>query len=406
MGKRARCGGRSELARDLRAEARDSHNQAGWPGRAVPTQGPEPRRERARPSVAPGYQTPAAAAAAADAEFPEDWPQAESPVPADTAASPEVDADLAAAPWRCAAGLAPECEVEEAPAGAAAPPPEGRAADDGSPAAEAAADSESESSPRGSDQISALDHYERCAEIFRGAGDFEKVSRYEELAAKERACLAAAGEAAAEYAVSLSSEGLSTGGVGSNQNSPRSSIASPATPEAYHEDFERLEICSVEFGNHDGGADCSAHGAAASHGGASGASRTGARPAAAGDPPGLGRDLPGRPTGVGVDTRLLGKPHDFSGKLDDWRDWSVAFEGYAAAVVPGVEAGMTRAVEANAIVLNATLEAPVVRVSQQLYWMLLVLDAPHAVQEYRAADSRWGWERRGARSLEAASGAV
>ena len=31
---------------------------------------------------------------------------------------------------------------------------------------------------------------------------------------------------------------------------------------------------------------------------------------------------------------------------------------------------MTRAFEANAIVLDATLEAPVARVSQQLYWML------------------------------------
>ena len=73
------------------------------------------------------------------------------------------------------------------------------------------------------------------------------------------------------------------------------------------------------------------------------------RPPAAADPPGLGSALPGRPTGVGVDTRLLGKLHDFSGKIDDWRDWSVVFEGYAAAAVPGCEAGMSRAVEANAI---------------------------------------------------------
>ena len=99
-------------------------------------------------------------AAAADAEFPEDWPQAESPVAADTAASPEVDADLAAAPWRCAAGPAPECGAEQAPVGAAEPAPEGRSADESSPAAEAAADSEVESSSRGLDQISALDHYE------------------------------------------------------------------------------------------------------------------------------------------------------------------------------------------------------------------------------------------------------
>ena len=83
---------------------------------------------------------------------------------------------------------------------------------------------------------------------------------------------------------------------------------------------------------------------------------------------------------MGIDTRLLGKPHDFSGKLDDWRDWSVVFEGYAAAAVPGVEAGMTRATEANSIVLNATLEASVVRVSQQLYWMLLMLCKNTALQ--------------------------
>ena len=93
----------------------------------------------------------------------------------------------------------------------------------------------------------------------------------------------------------------------------------------------------------------------------------GQRPPAAADAPGLGNAPLGRPTGVGVDIRLFGKPHDFSGKVDDWRDWSLVFEGYAAAAVPGCEAGMSRAVGANAIVLNAMLEAPTVRVSQQLY---------------------------------------
>ena len=82
-----------------------------------------------------------------------------------------------------------------------------------------------------------------------------------------------------------------------------------------------------------------------------------------------------------MDTRLLGKPRDFSGKIDDWHDWSVIFEGCAAAAVPGLEAGMSRAVEASAIVLfNATLEAPTVRVSQQLYWMLLMLCKNTALQ--------------------------
>ena len=41
---------------------------------------------------------------------------------------------------------------------------------------------------------------------------------------------------------------------------------------------------------------------------------------------------------------------------------------------------MSRAVEANAIVLSATLEAPRIRVSQQLYWMLLMLSKNAALQ--------------------------
>ena len=32
-------------------------------------------------------------------------------------------------------------------------------------------------------------------------------------------------------------------------------------------------------------------------------------------------------TGVGVDTRLLGKPSDFSGVQDAWRHWSTVFQG-------------------------------------------------------------------------------
>ena len=61
--------------------------------------------------------------------------------------------------------------------------------------------------------------------------------------------------------------------------------------------------------------------------------------------------------------------------------------------MPGVEAGMTRAVEANAItVLNATLEAPVVRVSQQLYWMLLMLCKNTALQVVVGAGEERGYK--------------
>ena len=297
MGKRARRGGRSELAREKRAWEREAHNQVvrDHPGLPVPTQGPESRKERARPSVAPGYQSPASAAAAADAEFPEDWPRAESPV-ADTAASPEVDADIAAAPWRRAAGP----QAKRAPACAAEPPPEGRAAED-PPAAEAAAGEdhesspESEYSPHGSEQVSLLEHYENCVDLYRRQGDLALAARYEGYAAEERRLCGLGGSddessepPAAGYEVSLSSEGeLST----STPRASRSRSRSPDTPEVYREfdradrefdrEFERLEICSIEF-SQDGGAGSSSGGAAASHDGASGGSRTGARPAARG----------------------------------------------------------------------------------------------------------------------------
>ena len=299
MGKRARRGGRSELAREIRAGVRDSHNQvvSAQPGRPVPTQGPATRKERPRPSVAPGYQSPASAAAAADAEFPEDWPRAESPVAeADTAASPEVDVDLAvdtaaapevgaaiaAAPWRRAAGpqakQAPERAEEQAP--------------------ERAEDSESCSgSEHGSEQVTLLEHYNGCAADARAAGDLALAARYEGYAAEERRLCGLGGGSsdsesseppAAGHEVSLSSEGeLST----STPRASRSRSRSPDTPEVYREfdrddrefdrEFERLEICSLEF-SQDGGAGSSSGGAAAGHDGASGGSRAGARPAARG----------------------------------------------------------------------------------------------------------------------------
>ena len=302
MGKRARRGGRSELAREIRAGVRDSHNQvpSAQPGRPVPTQGPAARKERARPSVAPGYQSPASAAAAADAEFPEDWPRAESPVAeADTAASPEVDVDLAvdtaaapevgaaiaAAPWRRAAGpqakQAPERAEEQAP--------------------ERAEDSESCSgSEHGSEQVTLLEHYNGCAADARAKGDEALAARYLGYAEEERRLCGLGGRRggssdtesseppAAGYEVSLSSEGeLST----STPRASRSRSRSPDTPEVYREfdrddrefdrEFERLEICSIEF-SQDGGAGSSSGGAAAGHDGASGGSRAGARPAARG----------------------------------------------------------------------------------------------------------------------------
>ena len=51
-------------------------------------------------------------------------------------------------------------------------------------------------------------------------------------------------------------------------------------------------------------------------------------------------------TGVGAETRLLGKPSDFSGAQDAWRDWSAVFRRYAGAAAPRLQKLMTEAAKA------------------------------------------------------------
>ena len=58
---------------------------------------------------------------------------------------------------------------------------------------------------------------------------------------------------------------------------------------------------------------------------------------------------------MGVDTRLLGKPPDFHGEHERWRDWAVVFRGYAGAAVPGLGELMPWAAAHVSPVLNATL---------------------------------------------------
>ena len=52
-------------------------------------------------------------------------------------------------------------------------------------------------------------------------------------------------------------------------------------------------------------------------------------------------------TGVGVDTRFLGKPSDFSGAQDAWRDWSTVFKEYAGAAIPRLQKLMDNAAKAD-----------------------------------------------------------
>ena len=60
-------------------------------------------------------------------------------------------------------------------------------------------------------------------------------------------------------------------------------------------------------------------------------------------------------TGVGVDTRLLGEPSDFSAAQDAWRDWSTVFKKYAGAAIPRLQKLMDNAAKATEPTPNATI---------------------------------------------------
>ena len=53
-------------------------------------------------------------------------------------------------------------------------------------------------------------------------------------------------------------------------------------------------------------------------------------------------------TGVGVDTRPLGMPGDFSGAREAWRDWITVFKEYAGAAVPRLQKLMDDVAKAGA----------------------------------------------------------
>ena len=59
--------------------------------------------------------------------------------------------------------------------------------------------------------------------------------------------------------------------------------------------------------------------------------------------------------GVGVDTRLLWKPSDFSAAQDAWRDWSTVFEEFAGASIPRLQKLMDDAAKATGPTPNATI---------------------------------------------------
>ena len=98
-------------------------------------------------------------------------------------------------------------------------------------------------------------------------------------------------------------------------------------------------------------------------------------------------------TGVGVDTRLLGKPSDFSGAQDAWRDWSTVNKGYAGAAIPRLQKLMDKAAKATEPAPHATiLDDDDRAASTQLYWMMLMICKGAALNIVFLAGDREGLE--------------
>ena len=76
-----------------------------------------------------------------------------------------------------------------------------------------------------------------------------------------------------------------------------------------------------------------------------------------------------------MDTRLLGKPSDFSGrKTRGETGWSTVFKEYAGASTPRLQKLMDSAVKATEPTPNATiLDDDDRAASAQLYWMMLMI---------------------------------
>ena len=74
---------------------------------------------------------------------------------------------------------------------------------------------------------------------------------------------------------------------------------------------------------------------------------------------------------IGVDTRNLGRPSQFSGTDRAWRDWSVVFRSYAALVHPALKDEMQRVERMSTPETNAGLiETEQVQASTDLYHLL------------------------------------
>ena len=79
------------------------------------------------------------------------------------------------------------------------------------------------------------------------------------------------------------------------------------------------------------------------------------------------------PNGLGVDTRLLGKPPNFDGAEAKWTDWSVVTRAYCAITHPQLGALMAQVENTAADIPLGGLDGANADACRQLYYILLML---------------------------------
>jgi hypothetical protein len=103
---------------------------------------------------------------------------------------------------------------------------------------------------------------------------------------------------------------------------------------------------------------------------------------------------PPRPPGPPslVDTRLLGKPENFTGDPQKYPDWSFKLKAYLGAIDVRYQALMANVEQSNGPLLNVGLPPEEQQLSTQLYYVLVMLSSGPALDKCHNAGVNEGFE--------------
>ena len=88
---------------------------------------------------------------------------------------------------------------------------------------------------------------------------------------------------------------------------------------------------------------------------------------------GAGKGIGGMAPGMGIDTRVLGRPETFQGEDKNWYDWSQVFRAYAGLVQSGVRELLAKAEDGTQKVDNVSLTPEEESCSVTLHYLLVML---------------------------------